>query len=289
MKPTTTNTTTNTMPEPELNIANIDAIARLVSANQSNKGGVVPFADKMHALHPYVIVPEGYRVEYLAHAPAPPLLTYISAAPSFNDAASFSRYVKAFAGNHSLIFLDEFGVFRAVIDYHGKDSVDRVRHVASFKLQHSEAWNFWAKLNDKWLTQEGIVEVFMTRRGDITDPTDSDLVRFASDFSANESIEHVQVFDRASGKSKMVVKAEANTAGADAKPVIPELTLAIPVWRNGDNGTVNALLAWKGKPDRFVKITLIELEAAREAAILLQSEIVSKQTGIAVLLGSPEL
>ena len=278
----------------------VDAISRLVAGNHNAplKGS---FAHGAHPVAPYVIVPQGYEVQTLSPAPEAPLPGHIIAGVTLNDTRSFVHYVNAFKVAATHIFLDAAGKFVAVVDYHrpadGRGSTDLTDHHAgiaehtahrvTFPLTHSEPWRFWAALHDKWLTQETVIEIIEGRRADISQPSDAALLACASELRAGEGVEFVSRYERNNGQSVLVRKeATVNTTDNSIK-VVNDLTLTIPCFTNGEPVQITVLISWEGKPARFVKFRLLELERIRDEEIVKEAEVVRAQTLLPVLLGTP--
>ena len=284
------------MSEIDANI--IDAVARVVTVG--NPRTITGSFIGNGLVQPHVVAPTGYEVTYLKHAEETPLLSYISQTPKFLDAASFSSYVKQFATPASRIFLDTEGTFRGVIDYHatptpGTDRTDRtdtranrLAHTALFSLESSPEWKRWAGLHDKWLTQEQAIELLEEQRADVVNPPAVDIIAIASDLKAVESSEFVAKQTRSASGVAVVLtaKVEGQHNGVSVSPP-EELVLSIPVFRHGKAVTVSVALNWRGKPQQFVKVRLLEVERLRDEAVAYERELVASASGIPVFLGRP--
>ncbi len=260
---------------------NVDALARIITAsNQQPVHG--QYADSRLKPTPFVIVPDGYR----AH-PVPPagLPEYPIASPTLNDAASFADYVKRFVTPTTTLCLTKDNAFIARLDYH--DSKHRPNaHSAMYPLELSPEWKAWSALHDKWLTQQQVIELFEERRGNIAAPSAADLIRVAEDFKANSSVEMITRYNRVTQAVSMVVASEENKRGADEITPPSDILISIPVFKHGKKVDLTALFSWSGKPSSFAKLRFVEMEAARDAAIAHERELIATLTGLPVLMGS---
>lgn len=291
----------NTTPSASL----VNNIARIVAGfNENPTKGSFAFGGQSHPVAPYAIVPEGFRVAPLAPAPVAPLPPHIIQNVTLNDTRSLCAYVNRFKQADTTIFLDNKGKFVAVFDWHTApapvtDSTatpvgslfavpQRTAHRASFTLTHSEQWIFWTGLHDKWLTQHQIIEAFEGRRADIATPTDAELLKCASEIRSQEGVEMIAKYERNSGGAMLVRKEVKVDGGSDGIIPIGSMVLNIPCFENSDPTEISVLINWNGKPDKFVKIQLIELDSIKRAQTAIEFEIVQTQTGITVLLGAPQ-
>lgn len=262
-------------------INNVDALARIITASieQPIHGH---FSDKRIDPLPFVIVPAGYEAKTLPPAPFP---EYPIASATLNDAASFADYVKRFVTPTTTLCLTKDNAFIARLDYH--DSKHRPNaHSAMYPLELSPEWKAWSALHDKWLTQQQVIELFEERRGNIVSPAAADLIRVAEDFKANSSVEMTTRYNRVTQTVSMVVAAEENKRGADEITPPSDIAISIPVFKHGKPVDLTALFSWSGKPQSFAKLRFIEMEAARDAAIAHERELVASLTGLPVFMGT---
>lgn len=260
---------------------NVDALARIITAsNQQPVHG--QFADSRIKPLPFVIVPAGYEAKTVPPAGLP---EYPIASPTLNDAASFADYVKRFVTPTTTLCLTADHRFVARLDYH--DSQHRPNaHTATYPLELSPEWKAWSALHDKWLTQQQVIELFEERRGNIASPAAADLIRVAEDFKAHSSVEMTTRYNRVTQSVTMVVAAEENKRGADEITPPADILISIPVFKHGKKVDLTALFSWSGKPDRFAKLRFVEMEAARDAAIAHERELIAALTTMPVLMGS---
>lgn len=262
----------------------IPALARIIATAQEPQS---TFAIPQLKPAPYVIVPDGHKVEYLlpADLPEEPTGTAILQA-----AESFVHYVTRFKQPETTLSInDQTATFAAAFDYHGVQEGAPVygcrRHWATFSLIDSDPWKFWTALHDKWLTQEKIVELFEERAGEVTEPTIAELLKVAVDFKSTSATEYTTRYDRVTQRTELVAKKEENQRGGESVAPPASLTISIPVFKNGKAFTLTALLSWKGKPDQFVKLRFLNMQETRDTAIEDERTLVAGATGIPVLRG----
>jgi hypothetical protein len=283
----------------------VDSIARLVAGfNENPTNGSFSYGGQSHPVAPYAIVPHGFEVKYLDSAPVAPLPPHIIQTVTLNDTRSLVAYVNRFKQSDTTIFLDKSGKFVAVFDYHTppapvKDATaagvgklfaapQRTAHRASFTLDYSEQWLFWAGLHDKWLTQQQAIEIFEGRRADITTPTDAELLKCAGEIRCVEGVEMVSRYERNSGQSVMVRKEQTVETANQETRVINDLVLSIPCFENGAPVDISVLINWNGKVNQFVKFRLLELDSIKRAQTAVEFEVVQAGTNIPVMLGTPQ-
>lgn len=269
-----------------MNIENetISALADIIADAQQPKS---TFAIPQQKPAPYVIVPDGHKVEYLNPAPLPeePTGTAILQASE-----SFVHYVNHFKQPETTLAInDQTATFAASFDYHGVQEGAPVygcrRHWATFSLIDSDPWKFWTALHDKWLTQEKIVELFEERAGEVTEPTIAELLKVAVDFKSTSAAEYTTRYDRVTQRTELVAKKEENQRGGESVAPPASLTISIPVFKNGAAFSLTALLSWKGKPEQFVKLRFLNMQETRDTAIEDVRMLVAGATGIPVLRG----
>ncbi len=264
-------------------------IARIIAGNTERVRGDFKNGG---AVNPFIVVADGFKVEYLEPAKESPLASYITACPTFHDAGSFASYVSAFKDTSTRVFLDAINAsFHAVMDYHSTAGmqarcVARCAHRAAFKLQKSPEWAFWSGLHDVWLTQERVVEILEDHRADIVSPSAADLVKLASDLKATESAEFVQKTTRTGSGAAVVLTTKVESGSGESITPEAEMVISIPVFKNGTKLALDVALTWRGKPKEFVKFRVLEMQQKLDAAIANERELVAAASGVPVLLGT---
>lgn len=270
------------MKESENTITELAAI--IATAQQPQGGGYSTPGD----IRPYVIVPAGHEVRGLPQADRP---TYPLGCAAMQSVESFIHYINRFKTNQTAAALNtDTAAFTAKLDYHyvnkeGPAFGER-QHVCSLALIHSDAWKFWAKHHDQWISQEDVVGLFEERAADIANPSLADLLKVAVDFKSTSSEEYTTRYNRLTQQTELVVKMEENKRGGDV--VIPpdSITLRIPVFKHGPAVELTALFSWKGKAGQFVKLRFLDLTKAKDEAMEHERMTIATATGLPVLLGA---
>lgn len=80
---------------------------------------------------PYVVLPEGFRIESIAHLMPHP--SRISASFITDDIDGFSGYVRRFHSPSSTVAFVKEGLVEVIFDFHSKDQPKWCHHTAVFK------------------------------------------------------------------------------------------------------------------------------------------------------------
>lgn len=187
----------------------------------------------------YVITPSGMQIidlqKYQYPHGVPP--TRIIASPTFADQASFCSYVNSYKDERTRIAADPAALkFTALIDYHRGGDPEMVKpefvsHKPSFKLEHSEQWKLWIKLNDTLIEQEKFAEFLEENRGDISDPAAADLIDIAGQLTAKTEVNFASKINRSNGAATLCYTETIDAKVGSGSIEIPEtFTLDIPVF-----------------------------------------------------------
>jgi hypothetical protein len=268
----------------EIDVNTINAIADIVHDAQVVKGA---YSIPSLKPRPFVITPKDHVIQLIDPAPLP---TMPVGHAVFQTAESFAHYVNQFKQPETAIAFDDGShMFRAVFDYHtatgGKVGYGNRLHSCAFALAKSDAWVFWTRLHDQWLSQEKIVELFEERAGEVTEPTIAELLKVAVDFKSTSAEEYTTRYDRVTQRTELVAKLEANQRGGDSVAPPASITISVPVFKNGVPFAMTALLSWKGKPDQFVKLRFLNMTDTLDGAIEDARKFIAAATGIPVLRG----
>lgn len=106
-----------------------------------------------HNGEPFLVIPNGYKVQDISEF-LPPY--YINTHENFEDADSFSEYLKRFKDESTLIFghVDPDGCkLRAILDYHMPGKPARLSHSAMLRLAKTCEWSTWMANDRKQKSQ----------------------------------------------------------------------------------------------------------------------------------------
>ncbi len=239
---------------------------------------------------PYLVVPKNAEVRSLeVLLPAP---VYTRQRVTLEEAGSFVRYVKEFAGEGTRIFCHQRGnaaEFNAVIDYHRPGAPAWGAHVAILRVEPSDQWTTWLARNKQSFAQEEFAQFIEENLSDVSTPTGAELLEVVMTLQAHTDVEF-ETAVRLDNGNVALRYAENTTARAGQKGqlTIPsKFSLGIPVFKHGARYALLARLRYR---IRERKLTLwYELdnwELVQEHAFNELREIVQTETEIQPFLGS---
>lgn len=217
---------------------------------------------------PYVIVPDGYKVEPLTRESFTPLPDHIRQRVRLDDAASFIAYVKAFKLHLTRIFGAAVNLaklapgcaggarFTALLDYHegGKDQkAQRVQHVAEYPVPLSLEFSAWLAQNGKAQQQLDFVSFIEANGIDVVNPDSASLMELALNFEAKANVQFQTKIDRTTG-GKVLNYSEQIEAGAPAvgQIKVPDgLSISVPVFEGGKKYSLSARLEFRPSGGRL--------------------------------------
>jgi uncharacterized protein YfdQ (DUF2303 family) len=118
-------------------------------------------------------------------------------AVSFYEALSFSRFVKRFRNNTTVVFADAFATpapkFTAVLDYHPGSEEQTAAQWDLFRgtlpLRFTDSWLRWTKANGQQQTQADFAQFLEDNIPDIADPAGATLVEIARTLEATVGVD----------------------------------------------------------------------------------------------------
>lgn len=141
---------------------------------------------------PYLVVPEGHRVEALDKLLESPLdePARIRASVDFVCSESFVAYVSAFrdAGRTRLFANAQAAEVTAYLDYHAPDAPSRATHSAKLKLKYSRQWSTWFGNHKKSLGQVTFAEFLEDNVLDIVHPDSATVIEAAKHLEAKKNV-----------------------------------------------------------------------------------------------------
>lgn len=135
-----------------------------------------------------VVVPDGSSLTVLdgEERDAP---LYKRGVYRFLDGDSLVRYVRKHGHTGSETWIDSTTYsITAVLDANMEATPGRERHRAVFQAQLTEAWQAWAALDGKLLSQTEFAEHIEGRDVDVIEPTSADMLELAQSFKATTSV-----------------------------------------------------------------------------------------------------
>lgn len=246
---------------------------------------------------PFVIVPEGHKIEFIDHINHEPQ-RMIGNIP-LRDATSFITLFNRQKRGCSLIYasLDPAG-FIAVIDdllshenaLDIEGSIDNYRDFRlEFKCPASREWKTWTGIDGKHLSQLTLAEFIEDNLPDIIEPDGATMLDTCLEFEASETGAFVSKQRLQCGDHELVWKKET-AQGDSGKVKLPErIKIKIPIFENGAEFELEARLRFRIPNGRLeLWFELVRPHKVLETAFHEVWERIAKETGATILLGSPE-
>ncbi len=260
-----------------------DTQALLNAAAAMGKPHKNPDPDGMH----YAVVPEGYTLKQLPEADLPPRA---AATVKLRDTASFIRYVNDQKLEESRIYASlEPASFLAVLDdFGGAVQAPAWRGFrAEFKVPPSREWLLWNKANRQHFSQLAFAEFLQDNLPDVRQPAGAALLEMALNFETAQAGHFVAAQRLQDGSHNLQWRAENNYSGSVKLPEF--ITLGIPVFENEEPSELQARLRYRLKEGVLsIWFELVRPHKALEAAFRSAWARIAEETGVVVLLGSPE-
>ncbi|AQG98311.1 phosphopentomutase [Burkholderia sp. KK1] len=244
---------------------------------------------------PFVVVPEGYRVEPLVDRDENPARA--SGTVKLRDAASFISYFNRQKRSESLIYasLDPARIL-GVIDDHREygtlqdehDGANWRAYRVEFPVPASREWKTWTGKDRQPMSQLELAELIEDNLPDIVSPDGSTMLSVALNFEASKEGNFVSAARLQDGSTNFVWKEDVNATGN--KIAMPsQITLSIPVFENGAPYSIDARIKYRIK-DGVLKIwyELIRPHKVLEVAFRAIWAQIEEQTSTKILLGTPE-
>ncbi|BBP95928.1 hypothetical protein BSFA1_10570 [Burkholderia sp. SFA1] len=244
---------------------------------------------------PYVVVPEGYRVEHLFDRDENPARA--TGTVKLRDSASFIEYFNRQKRAESLIYasLDPARILGVIDDHRAygslKDSHDGANWRAyrvEFPVPASREWKTWTGKDRQAMSQLELAELIEDNLPDIVSPDGSTMLSVALNFEASKEGNFVSAARLQDGSTNFVWKEDVNATGN--KIAMPsQITLSIPVFENGAPYSIDARIKYRIK-DGVLKIwyELIRPHKVLEVAFREIWAQIEAQTATKILLGTPE-
>jgi len=241
---------------------------------------------------PYVVVPEGYRVEDMEHLLPRPRQR--KASVQFSSPASFCEYVKAYGGpiglSDTVLFAnDEAHSITAVLDYHGAGAEGKaawLRHRATLQLTHSPEWSRWTGKNRSSFTQIGFAEFLEDNLKDIVEPEAATVLEAAQHLEEQRTVKFKSGVNLHDGTAQLLYDESAESKGKGAVKIPTRFTLGLRPFTHGSLYAVQARLRYSVKDGCLTFVYILDRpEDVLEAAFVEVLASVEKETSIVPLLG----
>ncbi len=216
----------------------------------------------------------------------------ISQVVTLETQESLEQYAKRFVSPAAVLFasIDNDRV-EAALDYHEPDGVrlqNSVSHRAILTLKRSMEWTAWAGMDGKLVSQLEFVRFLEENVEDIRSPTAADVIEACRDLQALRRADFRSVV-REDSENYRIEYAESTDAKpkADALTLPAEFVLSIPVYFDGEEVEVRALLRWKLEEEGGLKLgfKLKRLERIRQAEFKRIATEITEATGATLTYG----
>lgn len=248
---------------------------------------------------PFLVVPDGYKVENLEHLMELPLRK--RGAIVTTNSTGFVDYLKNHAtAELSTIYADIDSEqsrckLLAVIDDHSKDAPDWREHTCSFDPKLSVEWTRWNINNRNMMDQAGFASFLEDNLSDIASvpgfPTGTEVLQMALGFEANADKKFRSKINLQSGGVQFEY-VEDETKDTRTKMIVFErFTIGVPVFDASANAyPVEARLKYREKGGSVsFWYELIRPDRVFKRAIDDELAGISENTGLQIIAGSPGL
>lgn len=244
---------------------------------------------------PFVVVPEGMKVETLPLQADPPRC---KAQVKVRDAASFIAYVNRHKGHDTVIYSTlEPAAFVAVLNDHYQATTEYPVTMenapgwrdwrATFEIPASREWKLWQAQNRKDMSQVVFAEFLEDNLPDIIEPAGNVMMEIALNFEAAKTGSFRGALRLKDGSSSLQYVDDTQASGTIKVP--DTFKLSIPVFENEAPREVEARLKYRIKDGVLtLRYELIRSHKMLEAAYRETLAKIIEGTGITPLLGTPE-
>lgn len=228
---------------------------------------------------PFVVVPEGYKVNGLEALF--PLPARSKGTTKLDDADSFIRFVNQNKTDHtrlyckvgsapsfSACFNDTFGMEPGWGD-----------HMAAYTCPLSVEWKTWTGSNGKQMSQADFSRFVEDNAPDCVSPSAADMIEIARSLEAKKSVNFSSAVRLDNGQSQLTYEETIQGTAAKGRLVVPEtFSIGIPVFESDGRYAVTARLRYRiaegGKlslwydlvrPHKIIEDAVKELRAVIEA------------------------
>jgi uncharacterized protein YfdQ (DUF2303 family) len=268
-----------------------DAVA-ILSAGTALAG---PHKSPLNDGVPFVVVPEGYKVEHLDERDESPARA--TGVVKLRDANSFITYFNRQKRTESLIYasLDPAKILGVIDDHRAyateftnEDGANWRAYRVEFDVPASREWKTWTGKDRQPMTQLELAELIEDNLPDIVSPDGSTMLSVALNFEASKEGNFVSATRLQDGSTNFVWKEDVNATGN--KIAMPsQITLSIPVFENGATYSVDARIKYRVQNGTLkIWYELVRPHKVLEAAFRAIWSQIEEQNATKILLGSPE-
>lgn len=165
---------------------------------------------------PFVMVPEGFRVESLSEFAPKRLPDIIEETVTLLEAGSFAEYVNRFKGPGTIIFAqvsDKGARFVAVLDYHEPGKTNHGCHLAVFETLPTTEWALWTENNRKPKDQQVFAEFIEDNLRLFVEPPAAELLELVTNLEGHRNARFVNAVRLQSGAQKLEFNEDVEVRG----------------------------------------------------------------------------
>lgn len=176
-----------------------------------------------------IVAPTDFRVHVYGHEGLEPIRDRIVASPVFHDGDSLAAYAARFKTSDTLLVGDiNKSTMVVKLDYHGAAAPAAVDHTATWRVQHSEEFAEWSKLNGKLIEQGEFLRFLEEHASDIVSPEPASVLELVRDFSAMKSVKFQSSKRLDNGDRALVYQEETGTKSGVTIP--QKLRFHMPIY-----------------------------------------------------------
>lgn len=170
---------------------------------------------------PYVVVPEGFKVQSLEKLLVAPVRT--RALAEFVDVGSFIAYVGTRKDDRAIVTANEkASAFTAILDYHHERAAAFGEHVATLKLTPTEEWSAWAASNRKPMTQQAFAEFIESNLPDIAEPNGATILEVSKSLQIDKKVNFLSSTRLQDGNREFVFQESQDASACKGTMRVPE-------------------------------------------------------------------
>lgn len=211
------------------------ALSDPLSAPLPKEGGSTPF----------VVVPEGYKVQDLEHLFQTP--ARVHGHRTMRDVDSFVATVAMNAGDNTILYgcLNPPS-FKAVFNESSTGAPGWADHTCTYDCALAIEWKTWKGSDGKQMDQAAFAKFIEDNAPDCLDPTAADMIEIARTLEAKKKVNFASAVRLDNGQTDLTYEEEIQGTAAKGRLQIPQVfQIAIPVFENSARYTVEARLRYR--------------------------------------------
>lgn len=195
---------------------------------------------------PFVVVPDGYKVEDIEGHLAKPMRKRGSVQVA--DTESFNRYFNVHKNAASTIYADKSGPkIVGVFNDHGTSEPAWTDHRVRYHPPYSEEWRRWTGFDGKVMDQIDFARFLEENAIDIVEPASADVMDTAQGLQIRENVNFRSAQRLFDGSAQLTYDKEVDgtVQGRENLKIPTEFTICVPIFFNGMFYKVRCLLRYR--------------------------------------------